>query len=266
MGYQIGVTPLQMASAVSAIANGGELLQPRIVRAVIRDGQRIATPRQVLRRTIKPETAAALTGIMEAVVERGTAETAQLAGYQVAGKTGTASMLINGRYSHSEFHASFVGFVPSRKPAITILVVIDAPHGKGYYGGVVAAPIFKRIAEAALRQLGVPPTVDPMPAVIAARGPATPEAARPAVARPTAVIAAGPRVAAHGLMPDLRGLSAREALRTLAQMGLAAQVTGDGFVIDQRPEAGATLERGDTCTLKLQRVVPASASIRGISP
>jgi cell division protein FtsI/penicillin-binding protein 2 len=265
MGYQIGVTPLQMASAVSAVANGGELVQPRIVRAVIRDGQRVATPRQVLRRTIKPETAAALTGIMEAVVERGTAETAQLAGYQVAGKTGTASMLVNGRYSHSEFHASFVGFVPSRRPAITILVVIDAPHGKGYYGGVVAAPIFKRIAEATLRQLGVPPTVDPMPAVIAARGQSAPETARPALARPTALIDAGPRTVAHGLMPDLRGLSAREALRTLAQIGLAAHLTGDGFVIAQRPEPGATLERGDTCTLKLQRAVPAAASIRGTS-
>jgi beta-lactam-binding protein with PASTA domain len=66
-------------------------------------------------------------------------------------------------------------------------------------------------------------------------------------------------------MPDLRGLSAREALRTLAQIGLTAHVTGDGFVIDQRPEAGATLERGDTCTLKLQRAVPAAASIRGTS-
>ena len=151
------------------------------------------------------------------------AETAQLAGYQVAGKTGTASMLINGRYSHSEFHASFVGFVPSRRPAVTILVVIDQPHGKGYYGGQVAAPIFKRIAEATLRQLGVPPTVDPMPAVIAARRPSTPEVARPASARPSALIEAGPRSASHGLMPDLRGLSAREALRTLAQIGLAGE-------------------------------------------
>jgi cell division protein FtsI (penicillin-binding protein 3) len=266
MGYQIGVTPLQMASAVSAVANGGELMQPRIVRAVIRDGRRIATPRQVLRRTVKPETAAALTGIMEAVVERGTGVTAQLAGYQVAGKTGTASMLVNGRYSHSEFHASFVGFVPSRRPAVTILVVIDAPHGKGFYGGQVAAPIFKRIAEATLRQLGVPPTVDPMPAVIAARRPSTPEAARPASALPTTLVEAGPRSAAHGLMPDLRGLSAREALRTLAQIGLAAHVTGDGFVVDQRPAPGAPLERGDTCALKLKRLAPEMTPVRGTSP
>jgi cell division protein FtsI (penicillin-binding protein 3) len=220
----------------------------------------------VLRRTVKPETAAALTGIMEAVVERGTGETAQLAGYQVAGKTGTASMLINGRYSHSEFHASFVGFVPSRRPAVTILVVIDQPHGKGYYGGQVAAPIFKRIAEATLRQLGVPPTVDPMPAVIAARRPSTPEVARPASARPSALIEAGPRSASHGLMPDLRGLSAREALRTLAQIGLAANVTGDGFVVDQRPAPGAPLERGDTCALKLKRLALDATPARGTSP
>ncbi|MGH9330951.1 MAG: penicillin-binding protein [Vicinamibacterales bacterium] len=265
MGYQIGVTPLQMASAVSAIANGGELVQPRIVRAVIRDGQRTATPRQVLRRTVKADTAAALTGIMEAVVERGTGETAQLAGHQVAGKTGTASMLVNGRYSHSEYHSSFVGFVPSRRPAVTILVVIDSPHGKGYYGGVVAAPIFKRIAEATLRHLGVPPTVDPIPAVIATRATAPAEAARPASARPAALLDAGPLTAAHGLMPDLRGMSAREALRTLAQIGMAARVSGDGFVVDQRPVPGAPLERGDTCTLALKRLAPAAGPVRGTS-
>jgi cell division protein FtsI (penicillin-binding protein 3) len=252
MGYQIGVTPLQMATAASAVANGGELLRPRIVRAVIRDGRRLPTSREVLRRTVTPETAAALTGIMEAVVERGTGEAAQLPGYQVAGKTGTATKVINGRYSGSEYHASFVGFVPSRRPALTVLVVIDSPHGKGYYGGVVAAPIFKRIAEASLRHLGVPPTINPMPPVLAARAESAGEA-RPASARSTELMAVRPTSPTEGLMPDLRGLGAREALRTLAQVGFAARITGDGFVVDQRPAPGVPLERGDTCALTLKR-------------
>ena len=77
---------------------------------------------------------------MEAVVERGTATAAKIEGYTIAGKTGTAAKIVDGRYSQSDYNASFVGFVPSRKPELTIIVVIDSPKTKGYYGGVVAAP------------------------------------------------------------------------------------------------------------------------------
>jgi cell division protein FtsI/penicillin-binding protein 2 len=155
MGYQVGVTPLQMATAVSAIANGGELIEPRIVRAVYRDNRRYAVTPKVLKRAVEAKTAAAVTTIMEAVVTDGTAKLAQIDGYSVAGKTGTASKLIGGRYSATENNVSFVGFVPSRKPAVTILVMIDAPHANGNSGGGVAAPIFRRIAEPAMRYLGI---------------------------------------------------------------------------------------------------------------
>ena len=87
-------------------------------------------------------------------------------GYTIAGKTGTASKLVNGRYSQTDYHASFVGFVPSRQPAFTILVVVDAPHAGSHYGGSVAAPIFQRIADAALRHAGVAPTINPLPPVL----------------------------------------------------------------------------------------------------
>ena len=106
---------------------------------------------------------------MEGVVERGTARAAQIPGYTIAGKTGTAAKLVNGHYSHSEYNASFVGFLPSRDPAVTIIVVIDSPHGAGYTGGVVSAPVFKRIAESTLRYLGIGPTINPAPAVLVAR-------------------------------------------------------------------------------------------------
>ena len=90
-------------------------------------------------------------------------------GLTVAGKTGTASKLVNGRYSKSDYNASFVGFVPSRKPAVVIVVVIDSPHAHSYYGAAVSAPVFKRIAEATLRHLGVGPTLNAPPPVIVAR-------------------------------------------------------------------------------------------------
>jgi cell division protein FtsI (penicillin-binding protein 3) len=255
MGYQIAVTPLQMAAAVSSVANGGTLVEPRVVRAFIRDGRREAVPHKALRRTISADTAAVLTGIMEAVVDRGTATAAKVDGYTIAGKTGTAAKLVNGRYSKSEYNASFVGFAPSQRPAIAVIVVIDSPHGAGYYGGTVAAPIFKRIAEASLRHLGVAPSINGLPPVVVARR--EPEDASPVPVRAPMTLERTLEPAQSGLMPDLRGLSAREALRALTRIGLTARMSGDGFVLAQSPEAGSPLVRGDACVLTLGRRPPA---------
>jgi cell division protein FtsI (penicillin-binding protein 3) len=268
MGYQIGVTPLQMVTAVSAVANGGELVEPRLVRAIVRNGRRVETERRVLRRSITRETAAAVTSMMEAVAERGTARSAQLDYYRVAGKTGTSAKLVNGRYSNRDYNASFIGFVPSRRPAISVLVVIDSPHAKGYYGGTVSAPVFKRVAEAALRHLAVPPSVNPVPPVLVARatdrdGPAPQPARAAALLEPSLV-----HVAREGLMPDLRGLSAREALRIVARAGLTARIRGDGVVTGQKPEPGTPMQRGAICELRLERE-PAQAvdvTAKGTTP
>lgn len=256
MGYQVSVTPLQMAIAASAVANGGELMEPRVVRAFIRNGHREEVAPKMLRRVINPDTAATLTEIMEAVVQRGTAKIAQMDGYTIAGKTGTASKLVNGHYSKSDYYASFVGFIPSRKPAVTIIVVIDSPHAKGYYGAVVSAPVFKRIADATLRHLGIGPTLNAPPPFLVVRHDAAPAdlAAEP-VRAPLDDRRLEP--AQKGLMPDLRGLSAREALRVVNRIGMRAQMTGDGFVVDQTPRAGDTLVRGDACVLTLVRRPPA---------
>ena len=191
MGYQVGVTAVQMATAVSSVANGGTLYEPRIVRAVTRDGKRVEVAHKALHRTISENTAAQLTTIMEQVVERGTGKAAQIPGYTIAGKTGTAQKLVDRRYSRSDYNASFVGFLPSRKPALTIIVVIDSPHANGYYGGTVAAPIFKRIAEEALRQLGIGPTINPAPPVLVARNEPEEMVAQPVSASETRSIAGG---------------------------------------------------------------------------
>jgi cell division protein FtsI (penicillin-binding protein 3) len=253
MGYQIGVTPIQMVTALSAIANGGELVAPRLVRAIARDGRRQEVPRRAVRRAVSERTAATLTTIMEAVVEEGTAKAARMEGYTIAGKTGTAAKLEGGRYSKSDYMGSFVGFVPSRKPVLAILVVIDSPHGKGFYGGVVAAPVFKRIAEQALTHVGVGPNINPQPPVLVARhepgGFVVPTPAR----APALIASVLNQPAAVGLMPDLRGMNAREAVQVLARIGLVARVDGDGLVDEQDVPAGLAVERGTTCQLRLAR-------------
>jgi cell division protein FtsI (penicillin-binding protein 3) len=252
MGYQVSVTPLQMASAVSSIANGGELVQPRVVRAVVRDGVRTPVPRKVVNRTITDKNVIAeLTAIMEKVVEEGTAKAAKIDGFTIAGKTGTAAQLVNGRYSATLWNASFVGFVPSRKPAFTLIVVIDAPHTNGHTGGAAAAPVFKRIAEAALRHTAVPPSINPLPPIMVRRHEDAPPTTRmtPVVMTP---VTAGGRL----VVPDLRGKSAREALVTLSSLGLDVRVRGSGVVVNQLPHPGTPIDDAVTSILWLDRAPP----------
>ena len=250
MGYQVGVTPLQMATAVSVVANGGELMEPRVVRAVIRDGRRIPVPRRTLRRVINQETAADVAAMMEAVVERGTGSKSRVAGYAVAGKTGTAQKIISGRYSNTEYNVSFVGFVPVRQPVFTIVVVVDSPHGVPPYGGTVAAPIFSRIADAALRHVGVPPSVDAAPPILVTGGGRL--SGPPAI--PAIVSISHPGTSGASVVPDLRGVSGREAVRILARVGLTVRLHGTGAVVRQAPEPGEPAERGSLSTLWLERL------------
>ena len=258
MGYQVGVTPLQMAAAVSSVANGGQLIQPRVVRAVVKDGRRVPVPRKVVRRAINEGVAAELTAIMEQVVERGTATAAQIPGYMIAGKTGTAARLVNGNYSTSDYNASFVGFVPSRRPVFTIIVVIDSPHAKGHTGGVAAAPVFKRIAQAAMRQYGVPPSINPAPPLVVAR-----HDAEDAHEQPTStggstsnIVPLGGTSQGSRVFPDLRGLGARDALHALTRLGMTGRLNGTGIVTRQRPEAGTPIDRDATYILWLERQAP----------
>jgi cell division protein FtsI/penicillin-binding protein 2 len=158
MGQEIGVTPMQMVSAVAAIANGGVLMRPYIV-SEIRDAQG-QTLKEVLphvkRRVISPETARAVTTILEGVVTDGTGGKAAITGFRVAGKTGTAQKIDSrtGRYSATQFVSSFVGYVPANNPRLAMIVLIDEPRGESW-GGTVAAPVFNRVGEQVLNYLGV---------------------------------------------------------------------------------------------------------------
>jgi cell division protein FtsI (penicillin-binding protein 3) len=253
MGYQVGVTPLQMLAAVASVANGGQYVEPRVIRAVYKDNRRYAVQPKIVRRTISADTAATMTGIMEGVVERGTGKAAQIPGYTIAGKTGTAAKLVNGHYSTSDWNASFVGFLPSRDPAVAIIVVTDSPHTKGHTGGAVSAPIFKKIAEASLRYLSIGPTINPSAPVLIARHDEseghTPTSGDGGSGPVVSLVADGP----PGTVPDLRGMSARDAVRALVKLGMNARVSGDGFVVSQLPAAGAPIESDAFCRLVLER-------------
>ena len=253
MGYQVAVTPMQMVAAVSAVANGGLYVEPRVIRAVYRDGVRYQVRPKDLRRVIRADTASTLTTIMEDVVVEGTAKRAKIDGYTIAGKTGTAQKLIGGRYSHSDHNASFVGFLPSRDAVLAMVVVIDSAKGpNGDHGGMVSAPIFRRIAEAAIRYIGVPASINAPDPVLVARHDESVNAstADGAGSQPiVSLIADGP----PGTVPDLRGLSAREAVRKLAKLGMSARVSGDGVVVSQTPQPGEPIEPGLVCRLYLER-------------
>lgn len=159
IGQEISVTPLQLIMAVSAIANRGTLMKAMIVKEIIDSMQnkiRIFKPKPV-RQVVSVDTALTMTKILEQVVEDGTGTMAKVAGYQVAGKTGTAQKFdfSTGKYSKDKYSSWFVGYVPAENPEISILVLLDEPKGS-YYGGTVAAPVFQEIASKVLPYLSIP--------------------------------------------------------------------------------------------------------------
>jgi len=155
IGQEVGVTALQLASAMSAIANGGQLMKPYVIDEIRgKQGEVIMkTSPRLIRKVISLDTAARMTKMLTGVVEEGTGRMAQIPGFTSAGKTGTAQKVeANGAYSHNKFTASFVGFAPAEDPLITIVVSVDEPHPY-YYGGVVAAPVFRNVASDVIRYL-----------------------------------------------------------------------------------------------------------------
>jgi len=156
MGHEVGVTPIQLVRSIAAIANGGNLLKPRIINKVV-DSNNVVIKEYnpiKIRRVVAEETALTVKDIMKGVVERGTGRRARLRKFDAAGKTGTSQKIVDGRYSHSKFVASFAGFAPVERPALAVCVMIDEPH-PAYFGGTVSAPVFKEIADKALNYLEI---------------------------------------------------------------------------------------------------------------
>ena len=248
IGQEVSVTALQMVAAFGAIANGGVLMQPRLVRSLF-DAEGRETRRfepRAVRQVVSPETAHTLTRLMTQVVAAGTGHNAAIAGYEVAGKTGTAQKLdpVTRRYSRTPGVLSFVGFAPADEPRIVMLVMLDEPKNEKW-GSEAAAPIFSAIGAEVLRYLDVPPR-DTAPLAIVT-GDSTAGRVRPAGA--TAIepaIAEGAPV-----MPELRGRTLRQALTTLAPLGVAVQLDGRGRVVQQSPAPGAPIETETSVRLTL---------------
>ncbi len=163
IGQEIGVTPLQMVTATSVTANGGYLMSPKIIREVRGKNGEDRSPPRIKRRVLSEKTAHEMTNILKSVVsETGTAIRAAVPGYTVVGKTGTAQKIDpeTRRYSPDKFVSSFVGYLPAEDPAVTILVMVDEPEGKGW-GGEIAAPVFSNIAKEIMHYLKIAPKADP---------------------------------------------------------------------------------------------------------
>ncbi|MBI4399006.1 MAG: penicillin-binding protein [Candidatus Omnitrophica bacterium] len=160
IGQEVASTAIQCLSALNVIANGGTLYKPHLLNKIIDDkGIEIATKKIESRRNVlKPETARTMKKILQKVIEEGTGKNAIIEGIPVAGKTGTAQKILStGGYSHSNFFASFIGFAPVENPLLSMIVVLDDPH-PSYYGGTVAAPIFKKVMEQSLLYMGYRPS------------------------------------------------------------------------------------------------------------
>ena len=221
-GQGISVTPLQMVNAMCAIANGGVLMKPILVKEVLApDGTVLkrAEPTPV-RQVISERTAQELTRILESVVVNGSGTRAAVAGYSVAGKTGTAEKPEGGRYG-DERVASFMGFAPANDPKMVLLVLLDEPKTDVKYGGVIAAPVFANIMRDSLRYLEVPPTIGSVPG--------------------------GADAAAQVAVPDVVGMGRSEVEAILNTAGLRFRYEGMGEVaMAQTPAAGAKVARGTT--------------------
>ena len=267
IGQEISVTAVQMVAAFSAVANGGRLMQPQIIRAVL-DGQgrevRSFEPIAV-RQVISPDTARTLTEMMVNVVRNGTGHNAAIPGYDVAGKTGTAQKMdpATKRYSRAPGVLSFVGFVPADDPRLAMIVLLDEPKNEKW-GSEAAAPIFSAIGRETLRYLNVAPRdVSPVPIVRGEIASAAPEKPRPAAAAvpaldasaaPAGVLADSddaPPATVAAVMPRLAGLSLRQAMDALAPHGVRLEITGRGVVASQQPAPGAPLPAGTVCRLHL---------------
>ena len=245
-GQGVTATTMQLASALSAVANGGTLMKPYMVERISDESGatvKMFSP-QIVRRVISPETARVVTRMMEGVTTNGgTGMSAAVEGYRVAGKTGTAQKVdpVTRSYSADKRTASFVGFIPADDPKLTILVIIDEPKTSPY-GGVVAAPAFKGIAQQALCYLNVPPAKTDKTGkedvqVRKESKPADPEdsAAEGAIIDTTE----------GGLMADYRGQSMRQVLRVMEKKGLNMKLIGSGRAVEQSPPPGNRIAPSD---------------------
>ena len=260
-GQGIAVTPIQLVMAYGAIANGGFLMRPYVVRRVVSPEGKVLMANQpyVVDRVISEKTARILTSILRGVVGNGgTGAMARVEGFEVAGKTGTSQKpdLVNGGYLENKKVASFIGFVPAGDPRMVMLVLVDEPE-LSVYGGVVAAPAFRKIARGVLRYLKVMPDKPESLRLPIAKEVTFVQMKRPHENGPNngAGVKQGNNTAKKTnplAVPNFVGLSLREALNKASALKHRVELRGSGYVVEQIPPPGAVWEKSETLTLKLQ--------------
>lgn len=285
IGQEIGVTLLQLTAAMGVLGNRGLWVQPHLVRQVIGpDNKIIESAQPVERRAISERTAAEVSAMLEQVIVAGTARhTVKLSGYTAAGKTGTPQKINPATKRYSGYMPTFAGFVPASDPRYAIAVVLDEPVGQ-YYGGQVAAPVFKSIAETLLLDGGISPdqkefreTLEVLVARLRdrdrvgdsadlQRGDGAPGAPRlaslseddvhasGAAPMASAVVVAAPTPAPFDprVMPDFRGRSVREVAQMCTRLDLRVNLVGRGEAVRQSPAPGEPIEPGDICRVEFQ--------------
>ncbi|HKJ01750.1 MAG TPA: penicillin-binding transpeptidase domain-containing protein [Longimicrobiales bacterium] len=268
IGYEISVTPLQMAMAYGALANGGRLMEPHLVKEV-RDADGRVVERfepRVVRQAVDERVARSVSRVLVDVVEDGTGTEASLGVFKVAGKTGTSRFYTPDRGYVGGHSPSFVGFFPAEDPQLVVFVKLENPQGV-YYGGAVAAPVTRATMEAALAARATPldraQLLRSLPSAPSLRGsaavrfasrsvdPPVPPITERAEARPDEGDA--PASSASVPMPDVAGLPTRIAVRRLHALGLRVRQEGTGAVVGTVPAAGMRILQGDTVRLKLRR-------------
>ncbi len=293
-GQGVSVTPLQLAAATAAIANGGYLMAPYLVEKVTDSTGQVIEERhpKMVRQVVKSEVAVRVARMMETVTaeDGGTGTKARVPGFRVAGKTGTAQKVdpVTGGYSADKRVASFVGFVPAEAPRLVVVVMIDEPRGQ-VYGGLVAAPVFARISTQALQYLKVMPnqplspgeTLPSLEEILALAKKEQEAAAKQAAADRAAVTPAevaeplelaevpveapaeGPAVAAGPQMPDFKGMSYRQVLEVMQTSGINVNLRGHGRVIEQSPSPGAAIPYGAPVWVRLAPPGTADVGVQG---
>jgi len=265
-GYEISVTPLQLAMAYASLANGGLLMEPVLVREVRGRAGRAqrTTEAHVVRRVVTAAVAGVMRGLLEDVVESGTGRSASLGRWRVAGKTGTARYAADGHYVRGAYVATFAGFFPAQDPQIVFLVKVDRPRGD-YYASLTAAPVTKATLQAALAAKGTP--LDRSAVAVASSAESRPVAVREEVATgaaPVRYTADEPVVLVPAVtsraadverdvkrdVPDVGGLSIRDAVHALHAAGFRVKVDGDGRVEGTLPGAGVSARVGSLVVLR----------------
>ena len=231
-GHGIAVTPIQMVNALSSIVNGGNLMKPRLVSELIDSNGDIVKsfPTEITRKVISEQTSQTILSLLETVVTKGSGTRAQIPGYRIGGKTGTAQKVINGRYAANTYIGSFVAVAPIDNPKIAMIVIVDDPGTGIYYGGTVAAPIAKSILEDTLAYMEIPPDFTEVDI---------------------------DKTIEKVIVPDVRNSKIGIAGKTLTDLGLKytteySEITSESTVIDQFPQPGVEVLKGSIVDVYLK--------------